>query len=426
MSVSALRVQNVYKVFGRRPAEAVARLTEGATRSDVADLGTAAVIDASFEVQQGEIFVVMGLSGSGKSTLIRMLNGIWRPDGGHIHLGEDDLSEVSAARLREIRRSRVSMVFQHFALLPHRTVLDNAAYPLEIQRVPKAERIERAERSLTMVGLEGWGEKLPAQLSGGMRQRVGLARALTADTDILLMDEAFSALDPLIRRDMQEQLIDLQQRLGKTVVFITHDLNEAMRLGDRIAMMRDGRIVQIGTAEEILSKPADDYVARFIADVDRTRVLQASSLMRKPTLTLRVSTGPRRALRELEEAQLAGAIVVDRDRKLLGTVVDEDLLRVQRQGADTIEGAVRTLISPVTEDTPLVDLFAPSAESPVPLAVVDDEGRFSGVIPRVSLLEAMAPADSAPSASSPAHSSTEDAEVETDEPAPTIDAGGAR
>ena len=426
MSVNALRVQNVYKVFGRRPAEAVSKLREGASRSDVADLGTAAVIDASFEVQEGEIFVVMGLSGSGKSTLIRMLNGIWRPNGGHIHLGDDDLSEVSAARMREIRRTRVSMVFQHFALLPHRTVLDNAAYPLEIQRVPKGERMERANRSLEMVGLDGWGDKLPSQLSGGMRQRVGLARALTADTDVLLMDEAFSALDPLIRRDMQEQLIDLQQRLGKTIVFITHDLNEAMRLGDRIAVMRDGRIVQIGTAEQILSEPADDYVARFIADVDRTRVLQASSLMRKPTLTLRSTTGPRRALRELEEVQLAGAVVVDRDRKLLGTVVDEDLLQAQREGADTIEGVVRTLITPVTEDTPLVDLFAPSAESPVPLAVVDDQGRLSGVIPRVSLLEAMAPEDSPSSAPSPANGDTEITADEPEGAQTTTSAGGTR
>ena len=251
--MTAIRVENVYKVFGRRPQEAVRRLREGAPREDVKQHGTAAVIDASFEVAKGEIFVVMGLSGSGKSTLIRMLNGLWRPTAGRIMLGDDDLATVSASRLRTLRRSTVSMVFQHFALLPHRTVLDNAAYPLEIQGIKKPARRERALQALELVGLSGWEDSLPSQLSGGMRQRVGLARALAADTDILLMDEAFSALDPLIRREMQEQLVEIQQKLGKTIIFITHDLNEAMYLGDRIAVMRAGRIVQIGSAEEILS-----------------------------------------------------------------------------------------------------------------------------------------------------------------------------
>jgi len=433
--VSVLRIENVYKVFGRRPAEAVNRLRNGSTRSEVSEagLGTAAVIDASFEVNEGEIFVVMGLSGSGKSTLIRTLNGLWRPSAGHIHLGEDDLAEVSDKQLREIRREKVSMVFQHFALLPHRTVRDNAAYPLQIQGVRKAERLERAENALQLVGLGGWGDMLPAQLSGGMRQRVGLARALASDADILLMDEAFSALDPLIRRDMQEQLIDLQQRLKKTVVFITHDLNEAMRLGNRIAVMRDGRIVQIGSAEEILSEPADDYVARFIADVDRTRVLQASTLVRKPTLTLRGTIGPRNALHELTQAQISGAFVVDRDYKLLGSVVDDDLLKAQRSGATTIEDVVRTVVDPVQEDTPLVDLFAPSAESPVPLPVVDVDGRFTGIIPRTELLGAMAPGGTASSASSPASGRTgeadddgSDPEQPDDDSEATLSSGGTR
>src|SRR5690606_9017641 len=276
--VSALRAEHAYKVFGRRPAEAVRRLQQGASRDEVKPLGTAAVIDASFEVAKGETFVVMGLSGSGKSTLIRMLNGLLTPTSGSILLGDESVSDVAPAELRALRRKRVSMVFQHFALLPHRSVLDNAAYPLEIQGVGKAERRERAAESLRMTGLGGWEHSLPSQLSGGMRQRVGLARALAADTEILLMDEAFSALDPLIRREMQEQLVELQTSLGKTIVFITHDLNEAMFLGDRIAVMRDGRIVQVGTAEKILSEPADDYVAQFVADVDRSRVITAGSL----------------------------------------------------------------------------------------------------------------------------------------------------
>jgi glycine betaine/proline transport system ATP-binding protein len=334
-------VENVYKVFGRKPDRAVRRLTEGATREEVKELGTAAVIDASFDVAPGEIFVVMGLSGSGKSTLIRMLNGLWKPSGGHVRLGDDDLANVSDARLRELRRTRVSMVFQHFALLPHRTVLANAAYPLEIQGVSRAEREKRATQALDMVGLDGWHDSLPAQLSGGMRQRVGLARALAADTDILLMDEAFSALDPLIRVEMQDQLLDLQRTLGKTIVFITHDLNEAMKLGDRIAMMHDGRVVQIGTPTQILEEPADDYVAQFVADVDRTRVLTAASVM-EPV------DGPRVAAH-----------------------VDEP--------------------SSVPADTPLAELFAPAAESAEPLSVYDDDGDLVGQIDRETLLGAMVP-----------------------------------
>jgi glycine betaine/proline transport system ATP-binding protein len=344
----AVRVENVYKVFGRRPQKAVRRLEEGAGRDEVKDLGTAAVIDVSFDVAPGEIFVVMGLSGSGKSTLIRMINGLWTPTAGHVRLGDDDLASVGGARLRELRRTRVSMVFQHFALLPHRTVLENAAYPLEIQGVGKQERAERAAKALDLVGLDGWHDSLPSQLSGGMRQRVGLARALAADTDVLLMDEAFSALDPLIRREMQEQLIELQRTLGKTIVFITHDLNEAMHLGDRIAVMRDGRVVQIGTPEQILSEPADDYVAQFVTDVDRTRVLTAASVM-TPTA----------------EPDAAGPGVA---------------------AVATPEG-----VPVVAEDTPLADLFAPAAETDVPLTVQDDAGHVVGHIDREALLEAMVP-----------------------------------
>ena len=389
--MTAIRVENVDKVFGRRPQEAVRRLRAGATRDEVRQYGTAAVIDASFEVAAGEIFVVMGLSGSGKSTLIRMLNGLWRPTTGRVLLGDDDLATVSASRLRTLRRTTVSMVFQHFALLPHRTVLDNAAYPLEIQGVGKEERRERARAALALTGLGGWEDSLPGELSGGMRQRVGLARALTADTDILLMDEAFSALDPLIRREMQEQLVEIQQKLGKTIVFITHDLNEAMFLGDRIAVMRSGRIVQIGTAEEILTAPADDYVAQFVADVDRTRVLTASSVMLRPGVVLPAAAGPRRAARAMREAQVAAAFVVDRDRVLLGFVRDSDVVDAARAGIPRLDGLVRNDVATVDEDTPLSEIFAPSAESLVPVAVTDDHGRLLGVVPRVTLLEAMVP-----------------------------------
>ncbi|GAB3842506.1 quaternary amine ABC transporter ATP-binding protein [Nesterenkonia populi] len=258
------------------------RLKEGATRQELKSQGTAAVIDASFDVKPGEIFVVMGLSGSGKSTLIRTLNGLQPPTDGVVEIMGQDITAANRTELRRLRREHLAMVFQHFALFPHRTVLDNAAYGLEIQGVERGERRARAEEILSKVGLESWGAHYPDELSGGMQQRVGLARALAADTDIMLMDEAFSALDPLIRREMQGQLLHLQKELGKTIVFITHDLNEAMYLGDRIAVMKDGRIAQIGTPEDILSRPADDYVASFIADVDRTRVLTAESVMVPP------------------------------------------------------------------------------------------------------------------------------------------------
>ncbi|MFH0517051.1 glycine betaine/L-proline ABC transporter ATP-binding protein [Streptomyces sp. M41] len=277
---SRLEAEHLYKVFGRRPDEAVTRLREGADREELrADGTTAAVIDASFTVEPGQIFVVMGLSGSGKSTLLRMLNGLLEPTAGQVRFDGQDLTTLSDRELREVRAKKISMVFQHFALFPHRSVLENAAYGLAVQGVPRAEREKRATEALELCGLAGWEKSWPDELSGGMQQRVGLARALATDADLLLMDESFSALDPLIRRDMQDQLLELQRTLKKTIVFITHDLNEAMRLGDRVAVMRDGRIVQTGSAEDILLRPADDYVASFIQDVDRSRVLTAGALM---------------------------------------------------------------------------------------------------------------------------------------------------
>ncbi|MDQ0786030.1 glycine betaine/L-proline ABC transporter ATP-binding protein [Streptomyces sp. B3I8] len=277
---SRLQAERLYKVFGRRPDDAMERIHKGADREELREDGvTAAVIDASFVVAPGEIFVVMGLSGSGKSTLLRMLNGLLEPTSGRVLFDGRDLTALDDRELREVRARKISMVFQHFALFPHRSVRENAAYGLEVQGVPRAERERRADEALALCGLAGWESSWPDELSGGMQQRVGLARALATDADLLLMDESFSALDPLIRRDMQDQLLELQKTLKKTIVFITHDLNEAMRLGDRIAVMRDGRIVQTGTAEDILLRPADDYVASFTKDVDRSRVLTAESVM---------------------------------------------------------------------------------------------------------------------------------------------------
>ncbi|MEU3252135.1 betaine/proline/choline family ABC transporter ATP-binding protein [Streptomyces sp. NPDC006997] len=323
-----LEAEHLHKVFGRRPREAAERLRGGADREELrADGATAAVIDASFTVEPGQIFVVMGLSGSGKSTLLRMLNGLLEPTAGRVRFDGQDLTALGATELREVRARKISMVFQHFALFPHRSVLENAAYGLAVQGVPRAEREERAAEALRLCGLAGWERSWPDELSGGMQQRVGLARALATDADLLLMDESFSALDPLIRRDMQDQLLQLQQTLKKTIVFITHDLNEAMRLGDRVAVMRDGRIVQNGTAEDILLRPANDYVASFTKDVDRSRVLTAAAVMDTargdeadcgcPTATPATPFGELCALSARVPHPVA---VLDADRALVGVV----------------------------------------------------------------------------------------------------------
>ncbi|MFF1698009.1 glycine betaine/L-proline ABC transporter ATP-binding protein [Streptomyces sp. NPDC058257] len=348
--MSRLQAEHLYKVFGRRPADAVEKLRHGTDREELRAEGTtAAVIDASFTVEPGQIFVVMGLSGSGKSTLLRMLNGLSEPTAGQVLFEGQDLTGLSPRELREVRSKKISMVFQHFALFPHRSVLENAGYGLEVQGVPRAEREERATVALELAGLKGWEKSWPDELSGGMQQRVGLARALATDADLLLMDESFSALDPLIRRDMQDQLLELQKRLKKTIVFITHDLNEAMRLGDQIAVMRDGEIVQIGNAEDILVTPANDYVAAFTQDVDRSRVLTAGAIMAEPETAFGTRTADGK---ELKTAQ------------------------------DVLSEAPAT----VKAGTPIIELFTPCSTSDVPVAVTDDEGKLTGVVPRARLL----------------------------------------
>ncbi|MER8073362.1 glycine betaine/L-proline ABC transporter ATP-binding protein, partial [Streptomyces sp. NPDC094034] len=288
-----LEAEHLFKVFGRRPDEAVERLREGTDREELRADGTmAAVIDASFRVEAGEIFVVMGLSGSGKSTLLRMLNGLLEPTAGSVRFDGAELTALGDRGLRELRSRKISMVFQHFALFPHRSVRENAAYGLEVQGVPRAERERRADEALALCGLAGWETSWPDELSGGMQQRVGLARALAVDPEVLLFDEPFSALDPLIRRDMQDEVARLHEEEGRTMVFITHDLSEALKLGDRIALMRDGQVVQLGTPEEIVGSPADDYVREFVRDVPREQVLTARTAMRPAASADETGSGP--------------------------------------------------------------------------------------------------------------------------------------
>jgi glycine betaine/proline transport system ATP-binding protein len=366
-------------------------LAAGATAADLRrDGATAAVIDVSFTVEPGETFVVMGLSGSGKSTLLRMLNGLVPPTAGRVHVGETELTGLDAKGLRRLRQERISMVFQHFALLPHRTVVDNAAYALEVRGVDRRTRLACAREALGMVGLDDWGAARPDQLSGGMKQRVGLARALASDAPVLLMDEAFSALDPLIRREMQDQLLALQSRLGKTIVFITHDLNEAMRLGDRVAILRDGRLVQLGTPESILAAPADDYVARFLADVDRTRVFTAEDVMSPPGAVVVADTAGAAATLEAMRRRDAGvAILVDGRGALAGVVTDSAARAAQRSGTDSLAGAVQDPPAVARPATPLAELLAPAAASELPTVVVDEDGRPVGVVERAALLAAL-------------------------------------
>lgn len=383
-----ISVKNLYKIFGKQPREAVERLKRGATRSELLPATTAAVIDASFDIREGEIFVVMGLSGSGKSTLIRTLNGLNEPTAGSITIGDQEIVKASATTLRDIRQNKVSMVFQHFALFPHRTVLENVAYGLEVRDVPRDERRARAAEVLATVGLSDWANSYPDELSGGMQQRVGIARALCAETDVLLMDEAFSALDPLIRREMQEELIELQRSLNKTIVFITHDLNEAMFLGDRIAVMRDGEIVQIGTPEEILTNPANDYVEQFVQDVDRSRVLTAAAVMQPARAAAPVGIGLNGVAKIMREMQVSGVFLTDRNR-LVGAVTEMQVGRARRQGNVSLADIVDRDIETVTADTVLSELFEPAVDSILPLPVVDENRRLLGVVPRVALLSSM-------------------------------------
>ncbi len=387
--MAVIEAEQVYKVFGKRPQRGVKRLEAGDARAELlADGLTAAVIDATFSVDPGEIFVVMGLSGSGKSTLIRMVNGLLDCTAGRMRVEGRDISALDPGALRQVRREQVAMVFQHFALLPHRTVGENAAYGLKVRGMNRADRERKAGTALGMVGLEGWEDSLPGELSGGMRQRVGLARALAADTNVLLMDEAFSALDPLIRREMQDQLIELQHQLDKTILFITHDLNEAMRLGDRIAVMRDGRIVQIGTAEQILTDPANDYVSQFVQDVDRSRVLTAANVMEAPVAVIGAEQGPLAAHRLMREHQMSHLFVVDRERHVHGILNEGDVARAVEDGRRGLAGLIGTVGS-VSADALLADVFHEAALSPTALAVLDSRERLVGVLPTVLLLNVM-------------------------------------
>jgi glycine betaine/proline transport system ATP-binding protein len=384
-----IEVKQATKVFGKNPKRGLELLEKGLTKKAIkekTDLNVG-VAKASFSVESGEIFVIMGLSGSGKSTLVRLLNRLIEPTSGSILIDGENITQMKADGLRQVRRKKISMVFQGFALFPHRTILENTLFGLEIQGVDKSERTKRARESLALVGLKGYEASFPNQLSGGMQQRVGLARALASDTDILLMDEAFSALDPLIRKEMQDQLLDLQSEMKKTIVFITHDLDEALRIGDRIALMKDGRIVQIGTPEEILINPANDYVEHFVEDVDLTKVITAGNIMSRADAML-IDRGARVALQLMNDNGISSIFVVDRDQQFLGVVDADDAAKAVK--TETPARSIVCKVNTVGLDTHLADLFEDISKSPIPLAVVDEQGRLRGLVRRGAIINALA------------------------------------
>ncbi len=386
----AIAGRHLTKAYGLSERKATASLAASDPAAAVAaEGGFLGAHDVSFQVRRGEMFVVMGLSGSGKSTLLRMINRLNEPTSGELLIDGEDIVTASKNRLRELRNSKIGMVFQHFSLFPHRTVRDNAAYGLKVRGTSKAERHERAEAALDRVGLAGKGHKFPHELSGGMRQRVGLARALAVDPPILLMDEPFSALDPLIRRDMQDLLSGLQAEDRRTTVFVTHDLNEAMRIGDQIMVMRDGKVIQVGTGIDIVARPADDYVSEFVSDVDRTRVLTAQDLVRPALLTMSVHESPDVALRRLADNEANGAFVVDADDRLLGVVSDTDLLVAINAAKSDLSAVVSQNYDGVALDAVVCDFMHLAGRRLVPITVVDSQGRLAGVVPRAAILSAL-------------------------------------
>ncbi|QTM98984.1 betaine/proline/choline family ABC transporter ATP-binding protein [Sediminibacillus dalangtanensis] len=387
--MNKIEVNNLTKIFGSHPQQGLKRLKNGEQKSEILEKTgmTVGVSQATFAVKPGEFFVIMGLSGSGKSTLIRLINRLIEPTDGEVLIEGEDITKMDTTNLIETRRKKLGMVFQKFGLLPHRTVLNNVAYGLEIQGVDKQERYQKAEKAIEDVGLKGYEASYPNQLSGGMQQRVGLARALANDTDILLMDEAFSALDPIIRKEMQDEILHLQNKLGKTVLFITHDLDEALKLGDRIAIMKDGRIVQVGTSEEILENPANEYVSNFVKDVDRSKVLEASHVMKKPEVLMTYKDGPRVAVRKMEEVGASSIFVVDKEKNFKGLLTIDDAIRAYKEKID-LEEVLITDVASAAPHTPLNDLIGIAVDAKYPITVIED-GRLLGIISRVSILSGL-------------------------------------
>lgn len=384
-----IKVEDLTIVFGKQKKLALKLLNEGCPKKEILEKTgcTIGINKANFEIYEGEFFVIMGLSGSGKSTLLRCLNRLNEPTMGKVFINNDDITSKNNKELLEVRRTEMSMVFQKFGLLPHHTVLTNAAFGLEIRGEDKASREAKAQKALDIVGLNGFEQQFPIQLSGGMQQRVGLARALANDPEVMLMDEAFSALDPLIKTEMQDQLLELQDTLQKTIVFITHDLDEAIKLGDRIVIMKDGIIEQIGTAEDILTNPASDYVKAFVDKVDRKSIITAGSLMtEKPTLVRFKKDGPEGALRKMRTTGLEILPVVDIHDTFLGFVNINEVIQAAKRKDPTVESIIHMNVPSVSKDVTVEEMLPLISETRSPIAVVNDQNRLLGIVTQTSLI----------------------------------------
>jgi glycine betaine/proline transport system ATP-binding protein len=392
MSEALIQVKNLYKIFGDKPKAVLPLIEAGKSKDEIlAETGhTVGLKEINLEINRGEIFVIMGLSGSGKSTLIRHFNRLIDPTAGEIIVEGTDVMKLSPKELEEFRRKKMSMVFQRFGLMPHYTVIDNVAYGLKIQGVDKDARLTKAREWLETVGLKGYEEQYPNQLSGGQQQRVGLARALCTDAEILLMDEAFSALDPLIRSEMQDQLIELQQTLHKTIIFITHDLDEALRLGDRIAILKDGLLVQQGEPEDILLHPADDYVEAFVKDVNRARALTVETVMKEPAYRITAETIGE-ALKQMKAAPHDYGYVVSNEGEFQGVATQEWLEEETASGHGdyTWEQADMAEVSTISSDAVLETVIPETLEADHPVPVVDEEGHLQGELSRSSIAEVL-------------------------------------
>ena len=388
--MNKIEIKDLYLIFGSEKQKALRMLKEGKSKNEIlkATGCTVAVKDANLDIHEGEFFVIMGLSGSGKSTLLRCINRLIKPTKGQILINGKDITTASDKELLDMRRHEISMVFQNFGLLPHRSVLSNIAFGL--QGVPKQEREKKAMKSMEIVGLKGYQNQMVGQLSGGMQQRVGLARALANNPEVLLMDEAFSALDPLIRVQMQDEMLAIQSKMKKTIIFITHDLNEAIKLGDRIAIMRDGEIVQVGTSEEILTDPPNDYVARFVENVDRSKIVTAGSIMiTRPAVARLRKEGPEVLIRKMKERDITVLPVIDENDKLIGEITLEDAAILRHKGIKSIKTAILSEVHSVTEDTKIEDLLPLITKTNSPIYVVDEERELKGLIPLSSIVVEM-------------------------------------
>jgi glycine betaine/proline transport system ATP-binding protein len=376
-----IQIENLIKIYGKHPRQALKMFREGASRDEILQTtgNVLGVADVSMNVYKGELFVVMGLSGSGKSTLVRCINRLIPSTSGHIFVDGENIPELSEDKLRELRRTKMTMVFQRFALFPHRTVVENVEYGLKVRNIDKEERRKKALDTLEVVGLAQWGDRLPSALSGGMQQRVGLARALATDADILLMDEAFGALDPLIRRGMQDELVRLQNELHKTIVFISHDIQEALKIGDRVAVMKDGYLVQVGTPEELISQPADDYIRDFTADVNRAQVLKTGTIARTTVPVILGRDSVQTARKQLERNRMEYLYVVNRQGVPVGFVTPSTIEEAIEAGYDDVTQIMRRDFPTVGAADKLEEVFH-LYEKGMPLAVVDAEGKFKGAI----------------------------------------------